>query len=394
MITTRRQLLINGVRVAAVAPFLSLVHGATPRRAGGRALVVIQLTGGNDGLNTVVPYRQDAYYRSRPSLSLARDALHTLDDEHGFHPRMGGLAKLYSDGDLAVVHGVGYPNPDRSHFRSMEIWHTGDPEPAPGDTGWLGRLADQLAQRQPGSMAALHVGAEDLPQALTGREYFSPTVRNAAGFRLREVASGFADARSRLLDSSSGSDDLGFLREAAKSTYVAADRMSSLAARDTKVTYPGTELARRLRLVARLIAGDFGTRVFHVSLGGFDTHAKQRKPHADLLGTLSEAVSAFQEDLTEAGAADNVATLVFSEFGRRVRENASGGTDHGAAAPVLVVGRTVNGGIYGEAPNLARLEEGDVPPTTDLRSIYRTLEESWMKLRPTSEAHRVLPLVQ
>ena len=247
MSTTRRAFLIGGVRVACAAPFVSLLAGARPARPDARALVVLQLTGGNDGLNTVVPHSQDAYYRERPGLAVARGELLRLDDDHGLHPSLAGLEALFAAGQLAVVHGVGYPHPDRSHFRSMDIWHTADPDAPSGATGWLGRLADQIAAEEPGALSALHVGDEDLPRALFGRTYFCPTVRSAEGFRLRSPAPGFAGARDALLARAQGSPDEAFLREAARATVRAAETMESLASQSAAAAYPDTELARRSR---------------------------------------------------------------------------------------------------------------------------------------------------
>ncbi|MCZ6598805.1 MAG: DUF1501 domain-containing protein [Planctomycetota bacterium] len=389
MITTRRQLLVNGLRVVAAVPVLPYLGHARfsciDEDGGARVLVVLQLSGGNDALNMVVPRTQDAYFRLRPSLSLARGGLHGLDDDHGLHPEMGGLGELFEEGRLAIVHGVGYPNPNRSHFRSMEIWHTADPDSPPGDSGWMGRLADQIAVARPGSMAALHVGSGDLPLALYGREYFSPTVRDPRGFQLKSPSKSYARWRDELLAAGEPGGDLAFLREAAKSSYRAATRMEEVAEKESPVAYPGHGLARHLQLVARLIVGDFGTRVFHVSLGGFDTHAQQKPLHAALLQELSASLTAFQRDLEESGVADRVVTMVFSEFGRRARENASTGTDHGAAAPVLLVGSKVRAGMHGTAPDLGQLENDDIPPTTDFRSIYTALEKGWMGLRPSTK---------
>jgi len=262
----------------------------------------------------------------------------------------------------------------------MEIWHTADPVNPTGEVGWLGRLADQLAQ--PGALPALHVGTGDLPLALYARRAFAPTVRDEAGFRLRGTES-FARERSRML-ALDREGDAAFLAGAARASYDAARRMAEAADRGTSVDYPGYELARRLRLVARLVSGGFGSRIFHVELGGFDTHARQGPAHADLLRELALSLNAFQRDLEASGSADDVVTLVFSEFGRRARENGSRGTDHGAGAPAFLVGSGVRGGLYGTPPDLARLEEGDVPFTTDFRSIYRTLEERWLGLEPSS----------
>ena len=386
MNATRRQFLIGGLEVTLAVPLASRFGTRLLSGAGGgdeRVLVVLQLTGGNDGLNMVVPHRQDAYYRARPTLGLARGALHALDDDHGLHPALGGLSALYNEGQLAVVHGVGLPVPDRSHFRSMEVWHTADPDNPPGETGWLGRLADQLVERDASALAGLHVGVGDLPLAFRGISYFTPTVRDPAGFRARDLGPDFGRARDMLLDGPGGGD-VAFLREAARTTYDAAERMSALADGDGGVEYPNTELARRLRLVGRLVAGGFGARIFHVALEGFDTHARQAPVHDGLMRELNGALAAFQLDLAQHGAEERVLTLVHSEFGRRVKENGSSGTDHGAGAPVFLVGGAVRGGQHGTPPDLDRLVEGDVPPTTDFRGIYTMLEREWMGLRAST----------
>ena len=212
-------------------------------------------------------------------------------------------------------------------------------------------------------------------------------MRDARGFRLKELEAPFAELRGELL-ARGGRDaptpDLGFLREAARATYRAAERMASLADAESPVNYPGGGLSQRLRLVARLITGGFGTRLFHVALDGFDTHSAQGPTHAALLAELGGALRAFQRDLEHHGAARRVTTFVFSEFGRRVRENGSKGTDHGAGAPCFLVGGALRGGLLGTPPDLERLEEGDVPHGTDFRSLYTALERDWMGLSPST----------
>lgn len=380
---TRRTFLVNGLRVTAAVPLLPYVGRGSRDPLTDRVLVAVQLTGGNDAVNMVVPHRQDAYYRLRPTLSLDPKSLHALDEDHGLHPGMGGLAELYAEGSLGVLHGVGYPHPDRSHFRSMEIWHTADPDGPPGRLGWMGRLADQIAHESPGSLAALHVGGGDLPLALHGRDTFAPTVGDASGFRLREPA-GFATHRARVLAAGPSEAEIAFLREAAETTYRAAKRMQHAADSGGGDGYPGFELAHRLRLVAQLLGGGFDTRLFYVTLGGFDTHARQAPTQAGLLTQLSQALTAFHRDLETRGIAERVLTFVFSEFGRRVAENGSKGTDHGAAAPVLLVGDRVRGGMHGTPPDLLALEEGDVAFSTDFRSLNTTLERDWMGLAPST----------
>lgn len=389
----RRQFLLGGLQVSASLPLLGLLERrilGQPVLDDGRALVVVQLSGGNDGLNTVVPHQQDAYYHARPTLALPRADLVPLDDEHGLHPALKPLEPAWKEGELAVVHSVGYPRPDRSHFRSMEIWHTADPQGPVGDTGWMGRMADELARERPGALSALHVGSGDLPLALAGRDYFAPTVRNASGFRLRDLPAPFAEERARLLRARDDGSDLAYLREAARTTYAAAERMTELSGRESGAAYPDTELARRLRLVGQLLSGGFGSRVFHVALDGFDTHSRQARTHQTLLEELGGALGAFRRDLAAQGASERVLVLVFSEFGRRVQENGSRGTDHGAGAPLFVLGPGVRGGLHGTPPDLRRLEEGDVPHTTDFRSIYSAIERDWMQLRGSSSA--VAPL--
>ena len=387
---SRRGFLVGGMAVTALS---SLAPAGLARltRSGdrdGRVLVVLQLSGGNDGLNTVVPFRQDAYFRLRPSISLAPGGLHRLDDDTALHTSMPGLTELFAEGDLAVVQGVGYPEPDRSHFRSMQVWHTADPRTDFGagferpDAGWLGRLASQAAARGSG-MPALHLGTGDLPLSLKTRRGFTPTVRDHRGFELREPTPGFAAARARVLAATGDGGDRELLAAAAASTYDAAARMEPLVGK--RGDYPDHPLAQRLALCAQLVAGGFGTRVFGLEHGGFDTHARQTPSHALLLSELSASLTAFQRDLAAKGVADRVVTLVFTEFGRRVEENASKGTDHGAAGPAFLLGEPVRGGLLGRAPDLTDLEAGDLPYGVDFRSIYTTLERDWLGLEPCTE---------
>ncbi|MCC6407066.1 MAG: DUF1501 domain-containing protein [Planctomycetes bacterium] len=392
MQTTRRQFLIGGLAVTAAVPLASRSANALgePGAFGSRGdadervLVVLQLSGGNDALNMVVPGRQDAYFKLRPTLALARGSLHRLDDDFGLHPSMGALAPLFADGRASLVHGVGYPQPNRSHFRSMEIWHTADPEHPPGTQGWMGRIADELAERAPGSLVALHIGDGDLPLALRAEKSFTPTLRGKNGLELRASAGPTRVARDGLL-ARDGRGELAFLRSAARTTYAAAERMGAIASRASKSDYPNSRLAERLALVAKLVAGGFGTRLFHVELAGFDTHSRQAPVHAALLGELSGALAAFQQDLDAQGVGSRVTTMVFSEFGRRVEENGSKGTDHGAAAPVLFVGRTLRPGLHGTPPDLEALVEGDVPFTTDFRALYAALERDWLGVKPSTK---------
>jgi uncharacterized protein (DUF1501 family) len=372
---------LDGLRVSALVPTLLAARPRLPRDMDGRVLVVIQLTGGNDGLNTVVPHRQDEYTRLRPTLALERGKLHALDDEHGLHPSLGALAGLFAEGRLTVVHGVGYPAPNRSHFRSLEIWHSAEPMAPARGLGWLGRLADQIVAARPGSMPALHVGDEDLPLAMMGRDVFAPTVRDEESLRLAPL-DGLSVARERWV-AAPAKGELDFLRAAARSAYVAAERLDAALARPSHGSYPDFGLARKLRLVAKLIAGGFDTRLFFVTLGGFDTHARQAALHAAQLAELDQSLDAFQRELAAAGAGERVLTLVHSEFGRRVAENGSRGTDHGAAAPLFLVGGPGRG-LLGTPPDLAHLVDGDMEHTTDFRAVYAAIERTWLGLEPSS----------
>lgn len=395
---TRRTFLVEGVRCCAAVPLLATRFGLLEGSSGDPILVVVQLSGGNDGLNTVVPLHQDDYFRARPLLGLPPKALHRFDDVHGLHPALRGVGGLVQEGLVAVLHGVGTPVPDRSHFRALEIWHTAEPAGPAGSVGWLGNLADQLARAQPGSLPALAVGGRELVLSMRGAEVVPPTLADERGLMLARVSQRLADQRDSLLaahaprPSASPVDrDLEFLRQAARTAYSAAERMQALVAARPPVDYPDRPLARELRLVARLIAGGFGTRIFHASLGGFDTHANQSNVHTALLADLDGALTAFQRDLIASGVAERVVTVVFSEFGRRVQENGSRGTDHGHGGPVFVLGPRVVAGGHGSPPDLARLVDGDVPATTDFRGVYRSLERTWMGLEPRAEVEVAAP---
>ncbi|MEL6432025.1 MAG: DUF1501 domain-containing protein [Planctomycetota bacterium] len=386
---TRRSILVNGVRLSALGALAP--HAFTgPGRGDGaqddRVLVVLQLTGGNDGLNTVAPHGQDAYYRLRPTLAHAPKSVHRLDEQVGLHPGLGRLAGLAKDGLLTVVHGVGHPAGDRSHFRSLEIWHTAEPYAPVGRVGWLGNLADQLLARDPGSLPALSVGGRSSSLSMRGARATPPVVPDDRGFKLSHVSRQIGKERGRIAQARAGApSELDFMRRTARIAYDAAERMSAITAQEPAVEYPNTSLGKELRLVAQLVRGGFGTRIFHVSFGGFDTHASQESVHGALLGRVDAALGAFQRDLVAAGLQERVTTFVFSEFGRRARENGSRGTDHGKGAPVLLLGGALPGGQLGRVPDLAHLDDGDVPVDVDFRGVYRQLEEDWLGLKSFSK---------
>ncbi len=368
------------VSLAAAAPpaFLSRAAaspGATDRDS--RVLVVLQLAGGNDGLNTVVPFADDAYRRARPGIALPEAGLHKLEDGVGLHPALGGLKGLHDEGALAVVHSVGY----RSHFRSMDIWNSALPGVEIPRDGWLGRALDLRAGADPGAVPALAVGTGALPLALVGRTVNVPTVSDLNAYRLQPGPAG-DKVRAALQAADAGGDDqLAFLRRASASAARSAARIEEIAT-DYKPAseYPATRLAGQLKTVAQLVAGELGARIFFVSLGGFDTHSDQLGAHAALMAELGGAVSAFFADLRGQGLADRVLLATYSEFGRRVNENGSLGTDHGTAAPLFLASPALTApGLHGAPPSLTDLDaNGDLKFATDFRSVYATLLERWL----------------
>lgn len=355
--------------------------------AGDNILVVIQLSGGNDGLNTVVPYADDRYLKARPSLALSSADVLKVDRETGLHRSLAGLAKLLEKNQLAILQGVGYPNPNRSHFESLDIWHSARLEPRERTTGWLGRALDQRQRAGPLSPdpLALHLGSEVQPLALTARDTNTPSIRSLEQFRLE---TGGDPARASAIDKTvsaprAGASDLLQFVQTRVTAALEVSRRLAAAGSDYKsaVSYPETGLGQKLKQVARLIDAGLRSRIFYVALDGFDTHSDQAPAHAGLLRELSGAVSAFTADLEEQGSLNRVATLVFSEFGRRVAENASRGTDHGAAAPAFVIGNRIQAGLLGPNPRLDDLDDGDVKFHTDFRSLYSAVLEHWLGWR-------------
>ncbi len=385
---SRREFLRASTLVAlapTVPGFLARTARAASPERDGRILVVIQLDGGNDGINTVVPFKDEGYARHRKALRLPADRLQKVTREVGLHPAMGGAARLLEDGRLAVVQGVGYPNPSRSHFQSMAVWHSANLSPLKegagraeikASFGWIGRALDEGRKPADGSPGAVFVGSGSLPAALRSR-------RSVASAITRPEDSVLAlNTGPRTEAPQAGGDDLAaFVRRSTLDAYATSERMAEvLRAKDRGVSYPATTLAGRLRVIARLIKGGGGTRVFYTSQSSYDTHYVQLLTHAELLGELSGALQAFLDDLKAAGLAERVAVLCFSEFGRRVAENGSQGTDHGTAGPVFLAGPGVRAGLVGEAPRLLDLEGGDLKMGIDFRRVYATVLEDWLRL--------------
>lgn len=376
MPTTRREFLqtlgVTGVlSFSGFAPRWTQCLAAEAATKTDRILVLIQLAGGNDSLNTFIPHRDDEYHKARPGIGIGRGAALELTDELGLHPSLTGFRKLWDAGRLAVIDGVGYPQPDRSHFRSMDIWHSAQPEITDPRTGWLGRTFDDAATSGR-ALEAAGIGMAKAPLAMTGRQSAPPTIQRLEEFRLRDPVV------SPVPTGGSATGDLEFLRRTAATTLNAAERLKGLGNGNDLGNYPGTGLGRHLKLVGQMIAAEMPTRVFFVSLDGFDTHAQQGPGHAALLAELSNAVGAFVTDLGERGLSDRVLIAGFSEFGRRVKENGSLGTDHGAAASLFAITPAGKGGRYGQMPSLTDLDDGDLKFTTDFRRVYATLLEGWL----------------
>ena len=355
-----------------------MAHAAPPEKDG-RILVVLQLTGGNDGINTVVPFKDEGYARHRTAIRLPQKRLIKVSSEVGLHPAMGDAGKLLESGRLAIVPGVGYPNPNRSHFRSMAIWQSArlDEHEHTG-LGWVGRGLDLGPMPRDGAPAALLIGADDPPSAIRGRRSVSAALDRLDDFALIEKQD-----EATPNGSSIAGDDLGqFLRRSLLDAYTTADRLAAVAgAVGGHASYPDYEIARRLSLMARLIKAGLGTRVYYLEQGGYDTHGQQLPRHAQLLEEFSASLRAFLDDLAASRLAERVLVLVFSEFGRRVAENGSMGTDHGTAGPVLLAGPCVRPGMHGAYPSLTDLADGDLKMTVDFRRVYATALEGWLGLR-------------
>jgi len=354
-------------------------------------LVVLQLSGGNDYLNTVIPYTDPLYQDNRPAVRIPEDQILPIDQQVGLHPSMGPIAELYKRGDVAIVHGVGYPNSPRSHFRSMDIWHTCEPDKM-GTEGWLGLAARDLDPNKENVVTTVSFGPS-LFRAVAVPGVPVACVDNLEGYGLLTGISS-DERRSKILDRFTqmysptvGRDwVMDYLGETGLEAMEGADILKVAPGMySSGVEYADTSIARKLKGVAQVHLANLGTRIFYCDHGSFDSHANQMGMHATLWTEVSEAISDFFADLREHDAADNVIMLLFSEFGRRVHDNGSG-TDHGAAGAAFVIGEPVKGGQHGEYPSRKAedLQQGDLVPTLDFRGLYATVLEDWLGLDATS----------
>lgn len=374
-------------------PFGSLLSSA-PRVPEDHVLVVVQLGGGNDGLNTVVPFGNRTYYTARPNIAIAEPGRSAnglqgalaIDKNSGvgLHPNLTGFKELMDQGVASIVQGVGYPNPNRSHFTSMDIWHTADTN-AKG-YGWIGKYCDCTCNGTPEPEAIVSIGRES-PLAMNGQIQKPVNFESAELFRWlgeelqngKTLKAAYDDInRAGELDSVNPDSQLGFLTRTALDAQVSSERIRAAVAKRPLVQYPQSQLARQLQIVGAMIRDGMKTRVYYVSMGGFDTHANQTPTHANLMRQLGDALNAFYRDLKAQDNTKRVLTMCFSEFGRRVQANASNGTDHGTAAPMYFVGDMVRPGLLGDHPSLTDLDDGDLKFTVDFRSVYAGVLEDWL----------------
>ena len=350
-------------------------------------LVVLQLTGGNDYLNTVVPYANPLYRDYRPAVGIPDEQVIPLDDTVGLHPRMGPMKAMYDRGDMAVIHGVGYPNSPRSHFRSMDIWHTCEPDTL-GAEGWLGRATKDIDPNKENVLTAVAFGSSlfralVLPGVPVAVVDDLDTYGLLPGISEQRQRSRILERFARLYSPVMGSGPvMDYLGQTGLDTLEGADTLKEAPKMySSNVEYPDTPLAKSLKGIAQVHMAGFGTRIFHVDHGSFDSHSNQLGMHGQLWTDVSQGVECFFDDLDEHGVADNVAMLMFSEFGRRTHDNGSG-TDHGAGGVAFVLGKAVKGGQYSEYPGMEErdLEQGDVVPNHDFRGLYSTIIEGWMGL--------------
>lgn len=370
-----RRRFLRATGLVSTSLFLPRIVKAMPTGLGpvGRRLVVVQLTGGNDGLNTVVPFRDDTYHRERSGIAIPAGKVLRLSDELGLHPACLGLKRLFDNGMVRVINGVGYPAPDRSHFRSMDIWHTASGSERYLSTGWLGRYLDANG-------AAPHGIIE-----LSGQLSLANKGARRKGLAFRDPAQFHAATREPYFarlnhGEASAHQELNYLYATVAGTFQSADVVAARWRQAPDAgTWPKGPLSRQLRTVARLIRSGLDTRVYYTGLPGFDTHVQQPGKHHRMLAEVGDALGAFMDDMRRAGLAEEVVVMVFSEFGRRVRQNRNQGTDHGTAGPVMLIGGGVNGGIHNAHPSLTDLDtNGDLRFAVDHRNIYASLLTDWL----------------
>ena len=377
--TTAQSLLKGTIAFAAQNP------GDVLAANNGKILILVQLAGGNDGMNTVVPIGDSTYHSVRKAIGFTDDQILPLEGGYGLAPQLTGLKGLWDDGHLAVVRGVGYPDQNYSHFRSMAIWQAGDPELKLQD-GWLGRTLDQMESTQHDPFLGFNIGGSTPPE-MRGEKVPIPSVQDPAtyGFSVAGQTADGSDGRTatlmKLYEQYPSASPYGVLLETTVESAVSSAKLLATANGLYKpaVEYPKTSFGAGLSVLAEAVVANVGMRVGHITLGGFDTHSKEIDDHARLMTELDEGLTAFYKDLAAQKKADDVIVLTWSEFGRRVQENANGGTDHGSASVMFALGSGVKRGLYGDAPSLSKLvDNGNLSFTTDFRSVYATVIDKWL----------------
>jgi uncharacterized protein (DUF1501 family) len=392
--SSRRQFIVQGVGAFGGFMAIDSIFARAARAAGqitapgataGRSLLVVNLQGGNDGLNTVIPYGDAAYYRGRPSIGVPPGDVLRIDSSLGLNPKLAGLKALYDGQRVAILQGVHYPNPNLSHFRSTEIWQTAAPDRYV-NTGWIGRYLDDAGTGKDNLFKGVAIGPV-LPKMMVSDKSDVPAIADLRGFNYGAARDEQASADRILFGSgnkySFDSPYLQLVQDIEHDARAASLQLPHLVAGyKPAVAYPKTPFAQGLNLISAIVNADLGTKVFYVSLGSFDTHVAQRVRQDALLDQFASGIDAFYQDLTAHKADDRVLTMTFSEFGRRVQENANRGTDHGTAAPMFLIGGGVKGGIYGDHPSLSDLDFGNLKWHTDFRSVYATILERWLGIKP------------
>lgn len=395
---SRRDLLQTSGAVVPVGMFLPSVfsraidqvgrqkrYGSPGQAANARTLIIVQLAGGNDGLNTIIPYADGRYRDLRPVIGVPESQLLPISDQVAFHSELAGLKQLYDQGKVAVMQNVGYDNPSLSHFQAMDIWETADPALQHRD-GWLSTLVEGKVDASGHPIGSLSLGPQLAP-ALCCPPMPPPTINNLGGYKLLpdpqfpKSAATREDALVRLYQSYQAPAPYAALLEStADSARLSSAKMQELGnSYQPSVTYPQTPVAQGLKLFAATLKAGAGLRLGYVVLGGFDTHSQQLNQQPRLLRQLGDALNAFYKDLAAQALDQDVLTMTWSEFGRRAQQNASNGTDHGTAAPLFLVGSGVKGGLYGDPPDLGNLDQGNLRHSIDFRSVYATVIERWLQ---------------
>ena len=369
-------------------PMANGLWGAAHKADNDNILVVVELGGGNDGLNTCVPFADDTYYKARPTLAVDKKRVLKINDYFGLHEKLKDLKSIYDDGNLAIINGVGYPNPNRSHFRSMEIWRTASDSDKYERNGWVGNYLDDLTEKNFDPLFGIAI-APNFPQTFTSNNGAGVSFQQAGQFKWKTDGDGgdTIDKFRRLnkVQNDHNSDsNIDFLRRITQNIAKSSDRVLKTAAKGAKRKMPkypagNNRLSIDLKTIANLINGGLPTKVYYASFNGFDTHANQVRSHESLIERFGQAVNAFYTDLKQSGHSKKVTILCYSEFGRRVAQNGSQGTDHGTAGPMFVIGDNIKAGVHGKYPSLTDLDAGDLKYNVDFRSVYSTILNDWFK---------------